>query len=68
MYFHKTSHRVTAIECTLGATENVNSFDIIEIEIESRFVEIRNIVYIHTYRRRIDTRTDATDIHGRGEA
>ena len=37
---------------------------IIKIEIKCRFVNVRDIVHIQTYRRSIDTRSDSPDVNG----
>ena len=68
MHLHKAAHGVTSVEGSLRATENVDTLDVIKIEVECTLVEVRNVVNIHTYGRGVDARTDAADVHGRGEA
>ena len=63
VHFDKSSHRITSVESTLWSSENVNTFDISIVEVESGFVDIRDIVYIKSYGRSIDAWTDSTDIN-----
>ena len=68
MYFHQSTHGVAAVKGALRSAQDVQSLDVIEIEIERALVEVWNVVYIHAYRRGVDARTDASDVHGRGKA
>ena len=55
MYLDKPSHRVTPVESTLWPAKNINTFDISIVEVESGFVDIRDVVYIKSYGRSVDT-------------
>ena len=55
MHFDKSSHRITSVESTLWSSENVNTFDISIVEVESGFVDIRDVVYVKSYGRSVDT-------------
>ena len=68
MHLHETTHGVSSVECPLRTTENVDAFDVIEVEVEGTLVEERDVVHIHAHSWGIDTRTDATDVHSRSEA
>ena len=63
VHLDKSSHRVTSVEGTLWPAKNINTFDISIVEVESGFVDIRDIVYIKSYGRSIDAWADSADIN-----
>ena len=67
VHFDKSSHRITSVESTLWSSENVNTFDISIVEVESGFVDIRDVVYVKSYGRSVDTWADSADINGSGQ-
>ena len=67
VHFDKSSHRITPVESALWSAENINTFDISIVEVESGFVDIRDVVYIKSYGRSVDTWADSTDINGSGQ-
>ena len=65
MYFNKSTHRISSVQCTLRTAQHINTLDVGIIEIECRFIYIRYIVNIEAYGGSIDARTDTTNVDGR---
>ena len=55
VYLDKSAHRVTPVKCSLRSAKYVDTFDVAVIEIEGGFVYIRDIIYIKSYGRCVDT-------------
>ena len=65
IYIHLTSHRITTIECTLWATQELHTLHIQHIEVVIVLVQIWHSVDQHTYHRLVDTCSKATHIYRR---
>ena len=68
VYSDESTHGVSSIECSLGATQDINPFNVYKVEVEGRFVNVWDIVHIESYGRSVDARADTTDIYGRSQA
>ena len=44
MYFNKSTHRISSVQCTLRTAQHINTLDVGIIEIECGFIYIRYIV------------------------
>ena len=61
-----SSHRVASVECALRTAHHFHLLDVEDVEVVVVLVHHRNVVDIQSDNRLIDTRSDASDIYGRG--
>ena len=65
VYLDQASHGVTSVESALWTTQHIDALYIVEVEVKSRFVEIRNIVNIQSHCWSVDARANAANVDGR---
>ena len=53
----KPAHRIASVECALRTSHHVDTLDVGVVEVESGFVDERDVIDIQSYGRRIDART-----------
>ena len=53
----KPTHRIASVECALRTSHHVDALDVGVVEVESGFVDERDVIDIQSYGRRIDART-----------
>ena len=62
--FYESAHSVSAVERALRPAQYVYALYVVHVEVECRFVYVRDVVYIQSYGRRVDSRAYAPDVYG----
>lgn len=68
MYAYDSSHGIPSVERSLRSPQNINAFDVVEVEVVGRFVGIGDVVDVQCHSRCVDAAADATQIYGRCDA
>ena len=63
----QAAHGIPSVQCGLRAAQHVHAFHVQQFNVVGTFVGISHVVYVQSYGRGVDARTDAADVSRRGQ-